>query len=311
MNTMLGTGADDMYNFAVEYSFKEIQQGNVPQGAEPFNAIRCYPQGREAAEFYVMAVAPDSDAIRLRDAGGNALPLEQVNITWPMANRLLLRPGDAITFVNKLDGKTYSLTIDGIAETYAGQFIFMPLDRFNHMTGMAPGSYSGLLSDRFLDLDERLLAGVKDMREADSAMDDLAAPMMSMIVAVTVVSVLMGVVIIFLVTSLMIEESRGTISLLKVFGYRGREVAGLILGSSTWIVVAGFFLGVPVMLASGNALYGYLGEMVNIVLPMLINPFYILLSFVVILAAYFITKRFCAKQLVGISMSEALKAGTE
>lgn len=310
MNVVLDGGMDDTYNFALEYSFKEIQHGDIPEGAEPFNAIRCYPEGKESAEFYVMAVEPDSAAITLRDARGDDLSKEQVNITYPLASRLRLEAGDTIRFVNKMDGKSYSLVIDGIAETYSGQFIYMPLDWFNRMTGQVPGSFSGLLADRELDIDERLLAGVKDLRDVNS-MGDLAMSMTAMILFITIIAGLIGAVIIFLVTSLIIEESRGAISLLKIFGYRGKEVKRLILGGSTPVVIAGFLLGIPVMLASANALYGYLGEMINLVLPMIVSPLYVLISFVLIFSVYELTKLLCGRKLAKISMSEALKAGTE
>jgi len=305
------SGADDMFNFAVEYSFNAVQQGDVPEGAEAFNAIRSFPEGRENAEFYVMAIAPDTVAINLVDSNGSELSMEQVNITAPLATRLRLRVGDTINFIDRMDGESYSLIINGIAETYTGQFIFMPLDRFNEMTGMAPGSFSGLLSDRELDIDSSLLAGVKNLQEASDAMDDLAGPMMSMILAVTLIAGLIGMVIIFLVTSLMIEESRGTISMLKVFGYRSKEIGKLILNSSTWVVIAGFILGIPIMLIFGTAMWRYLGEMINMVLPMIVNPLYVLVSFVVIITVYMFTKWLCGRKLAKISMSEALKAGAE
>jgi putative ABC transport system permease protein len=310
MNTVFG-GTDDMFNFAVEYSFKAVQQGDVPEGAEAFNAIRSFPEGRENIEFYVMAITTNSVAVNLRDASGGKLSMGQVNITAPLATRLKLRAGDTINFIDRMNGESYSLVINGIAETYTGQFIFMPLDRFNEMTGMAHGSYSGLLSDRELDIDPNLLAGVKNLQEASDAMDDLAGPMMSMIIAVTMIAGLIGMVIIFLVTSLMIEESRGTISMLKVFGYRGKEIGKLILNSSTWVVIAGFVFGIPVTLIFGTAMWRYLGEMINMVLPMIINPMYVLISFVVIFAVYLFTKWLCGKKLAKISMSEALKAGAE
>ena len=310
MNTVF-SGTDDMFNFAVEYSFNAAQKGKIPDGAEAFNAIRCFPEGRENVEFYVMAIAPDSAAVNLRDASGGRLGMDQVNMTAPLATRLRLRAGDTIDFIDRMNGESYSLAINEIAETNTGQFIFMPLDSFNDMTGMAPGSYSGLLSDRELDIAPGLLAGVKDLHEAGDAMDDLAGPMMSMIIAVTVIAGLIGMVIIFLVTSLMIEESRGTISMLKVFGYRAKEIGKLILNSSTWVVIAGFILGIPVMLIFGTAMWRYLGEMINMVLPMIVNPLYILASFLVIMAVYLFTKWLCGRKLAKISMSEVLKAGAE
>jgi len=198
--------------------------------------------------------------------------------------------------VNKLDGKSYSLTIDGIVEAYGEQFIFMPLDEFNRMTGQPLGSYRTLLSSHEIDFDENLLAGVMDARDPE-AFEDLATPTTLIVTSVTALAVLIAVIIIYLVTSLMIDESRSTISLMKVFGYRGKEVAKLILNSSTLAVFIGFWLGLPFMLAFGNNVSDYVAETINMVIPMIVNPLYILISFVLIFAVYEITKRLCGRKL--------------
>lgn len=309
MDVLMDSAGSDRY-FPMEYAFKEIRQGAVPEGAEPFNAIRCYPEGREAAEFYLLGLEPDSIGIMMRDSRGNNMPKNQVNITSLMANRLGLKAGDTFRFVNKVDGKLYSLTIDGIVETYSGQYIYMPLDEFNRMTGQTPGSYIGVLSKDELDIDENLLAGVKDMSDLE-AMADLSFTTTAMVALIAIAASLAGAIIIFLVTSLMIEESRSTISLMKVFGYREKEVSKLILSSSAPVAFIGFWLGLPLMLAVGNTLYGYLGEINNMVMPMIVDPLYVLISFVVIFGVYEMTKRLCGRKLAKISMSEALKAGTE
>jgi putative ABC transport system permease protein len=61
----------------------------------------------------------------------------------------------------------------------------------------------------------------------------------------------------------MIDESRYTISLLKVFGYCRKELAKLILNSSTPAVFIGIWPGLPLMLAFGNTISDYVAEMIN------------------------------------------------
>ncbi len=312
MNAVFSGDGMDMYQFAWEYSFKQMQQGEVPAESEPFNAIRCYPEGHESMEFYVTGIKADSTAIKLTDTAGQRLPANQVNITAPLASRLKLKKGDSISFVNKLDNQIYTLTIAGIAETYAGQFVYMPLDRFNEMTGVSADSYSGLFSQiQQPSIDEKLLAGVKDISSLSSGMDELALPMTGMVIFMAVIAGFMGVIIIFLVTSLMIDESRITISLFKVFGYQRKEVNALILNSSTIAVIIGFVIGVPLVVISAQAIYGYLGDMINMVLPIIISPWNIIICFLLIMLSYQISKVFCARKINKITMSEALKAGTE
>jgi putative ABC transport system permease protein len=306
---MDSTGSDRY--FPIETTFKEMQHGAVPKGAEPLNAIRSYPKGNEKAEFYVVGLKPDSIGITMRDSNGKDLPKNQVNITYLLAYRLGLKVGDTINIVSKVDGKSYSLKIDGIAQTYFGQYIYMPLDEFNRMTGNEPGSYLGILSKNKLDIDENLLTGVNDFSNLDKIDDTTASTLTSSVVLITIVASLAGAIIIFLVTSMMIEESRSTISLMKVLGYQEKEVAKLILSSSTPVVFIGFWIGLPLMLAVGNTLYGYLGEQINMVMPMIVNPWYVLISFVVIFTVYKVTKWLCGRKLAKISMSEVLKAGTE
>lgn len=313
MNVVMNKGALESYVYPLEYNFKEVQNlrdGGIPEGAEPYNTIRCYPGGRESVEFYLVGMEPNSIGFKVNDMRGNALSKDQVNISSPLASRLQLKKGDTISFVNKLDGKSYSLKIDGIVEAYGQQFVYMPLDEFNHMTGQPIGSYSTVLSNHEINFDENLLAGVMDARNPN-AYKDLNTPTTLIVASVTALAVLIAAIIIFLVTSLMIDENRNTISLLKILGYRRKELAKLILNSSTPAVFIGFWLGLPFMLAFGNNLYGYVAEIINMLIPMMVNPLYVLISFVMIFAVYEITKRLCGRRLAKISMSEALKAGTE
>lgn len=305
-----GDGTDDMYNFTYEYSFKALQEGEVPEGAIPFNAMRAYPEDNEIAEFYITGLPVGSGVVKLKDSQGNALPDNQVNITAPLANRLKLAAGDSISFVNKLDGEIHTLTIDAVAQSDSGSFIFMPLDEFNLMAMLPEGAYSGLFSETTLSVDESLLSGFKDMDNMDS-MEDLAMPMLFMVAGITAFAALMGGIIIYLVTSLMIEESRGTVSLMKVFGYRHSEIGPLVLNGATPFVVFGFALATPLTVMSLDAIYSYLGEMINITLPIMVSPLYVLISFALVLAVYLLTRRLSARKIAQLSMNVALKAGAE
>ncbi|MDR1558185.1 MAG: FtsX-like permease family protein [Clostridiales bacterium] len=125
------------------------------------------------------------------------------------------------------------------------------------------------------------------------------------------VAAVVALIILYLVTSLIIDENRKTISLFKVFGYKGREIKALILNSSTFVVAIGFLLSVPLVYASTGTLYDYIGGMINIVLPQTVNPLYILACFIIIMGTYQLSKWMCAKKVNSVSMSEALKAGSE
>ncbi|AOY78021.1 FtsX-like permease family protein [Clostridium formicaceticum] len=310
MNHVFNT-ASDVYQFEYEYAFKDIQYDEAPEGAEAFNAGKFYPDNNEGIEFYITGIEPDSTIVTLKDSKGNPLPNNQTNITKPLANRLGIKVGDAVTFINKADGKAYTFHIDAVADSKVEQFIFMPIDEFNIKLGLPENSYMGLFSINKLDIPDEELSGTKSLSEASDAMDEFLGQMISMVALMTIVSSIVALIILYLVTSLIIEENRNTISLFKVFGYRRREIKSMILNSSTFVIVAGFMISIPIMAASMGAMYGYLGNMINLVLPTIISPLYVAVCFVVIMLTYQLSKLLCAKKVNEVSMSEALKAGME
>jgi len=310
-NYVFNSSTADTYHFEYEYAFRELQSGEAPAGAEVFAAGRFYPENNEGIEFYVSGIEPESTLLTLKDSKGNPLPNNQINITKPLADRLGIKAGDSVNLINKDDGKPYIFHIDAVAESYVEQFIFMPIGELNAKLGLPANSYMGLWSTRKLDIPDEQLAGTKNLSELPSAMDEMFRSTASMVAAMTMVACVVGLIIIYLVTSLIIEENRNTISLFKIFGYRRREVRSLILDSSTLVIVAGFIIGIPLVAASFGAMYGYLGKMINLVLPTIISPLYVVVCFAAIMLTYQFSKLLCAKQVDTVSMSEALKAGTE
>ncbi|KRC62913.1 hypothetical protein ASE14_03655 [Agromyces sp. Root81] len=309
MDIVTERGALTRYNYQIEYNFTEVQDlkdSPVPAGAEPYNTIRVHPEGREAVGFYLTGMLPDSVGMKLNDTRGSPLPRNQVNITEPLATRLQLAVGDTLRFVSKLDGASYTLRIDGIIQAYGEQFVTMPLEEFNRLTGQPAGSYRTVLASQEMDFDESKLAGVLDTRDP-GAFEQIGAPTSLIMGSVSALAVLIAVVILFLVTSLIVEENHGTVALFKVLGYRRRELARLILNSATPAVVVGILLGLPAMLAFANLLFGLVAETLNMLIPITVNPWHVLISFVVIFVVYEITKWLSGRKLAKIAMSDALK----
>lgn len=311
MNFVFEGSVTDTYQFGYEYTFKDMQYGEAPEGTEVFTAGRFYPEDNEGLEFYISGVEPGSTMLTLKDNKGNPLPNNQINITKPLADRLGIKAGESVTFINKEDGKPYTFYIDAVAESQIEQFIFMPIDQFNDKMGLPEDSYMGLWSETRLNIPDQQLSGTKSLSELGNTIEDLWGPMISMVGAMTLISCVVALIILYLVTSLIIEENKNTISLFKIFGYRRREIKSLILDSATIVILIAFIISIPIMAASMNAIYGYLGNMINLVLPTIISPFYVLVCLAAIMLTYQLSKLICARKVNTVDMSEALKAAAE
>ncbi|WP_312612610.1 ABC transporter permease [Oscillibacter sp.] len=308
---MLNEGVKEMYNLNYEYVFKSGKTGEPPAGTEQFGAAYVSLVNDDDVSFYITGVLPGTERIRLKDLSGQTLKPEQNTITAPMAQKLDVSVGDALTVFDTENGKEHSFIIEQVADTYAGDFLFMPLDRFNAEFGLPADAYIGIWSDEPMTFSRGEIQTTKSIDAIVAGFDSLINQMGPMIYGLISAAFIVGLIIIYIATGLVVDESRASISLMKVFGYRKKEINKLILNSHTVIVVLGYLLGVPALLGTVDIFYQSLTESLQLVLPVKLNVWYMLLGLIVVMVTYEFAKLMCRKKVARIPMNEALKAGAE
>lgn len=308
---MLGEGISDLYDFKYEYVFTSAKTGTPPAETEPFNAAYVSLADNEDISFYVTGVLPSTKMLRLKDASGQSFQPEQSTITATLAQKLNVKPSGSVTVFDTEDGRKHSFTIEKIADTYVGDFLFLPLERFNAEFGYPADAYSGIWSGEAMTLPQGEIQSTKSIDTVVAGLGRMIDQMGPMVYGLVAAAFLLGLIIIYIVTGLVVDESRTSISLMKVFGYRKKEIGKLVLGSNTLIVILGYLLGIPALLGTAGVFFGSLTENLQIVLPVKLNVLYTLFGFIVVMATYELAKWMCRKKVARIPMSEALKAGTE
>ena len=308
----LTEGVAAVYDFEYEYTFPELRYDPLPEGAEPFAAALFLPDTSASHDFHVTGIAPDTTMVTLVDESDNRLQTDQVLITKPLADQLNVTDGGTVNIVRKLDGRTFSLKIDRVADNYEGNFIFLPLADFNETFAMPPGSYIGAFSNVELDLPADEPYNVVTLAEKIAGIEELLATVAAMIGLLAVIAFGISVIVIYVVTSLLVEENKDIIALMKIFGYRKKEINSLILNSSTIVVVIGYLIGIPLTLSAVGVLIQTMEETVGLTFPPATFSLpYLLIGLVVVILSYELSKRMCRRKINAVSMSEALKLGME
>jgi len=300
----------EAFKYNYQYVFNSIQKV-VPNGGEAFSEIPAALKSDNKATFTIYGVTPDSKYITFKDKSGSTLKSDKIIITRPLADKLNIKQGDIIQFVNRLDSKAYNVTVDSIAETYVGQYVYIPLDKLNNMLDYPAGSYMGLWSTEKLDIPENKLLASVTVDDMKKALDTMTQPLQTSIGSIAFMSFIIGLIVIYVVTSLTIEENKENISLMKVLGYRKKEVYSLILNSSSFIVIAGYILGVPLLLVSLKAMFASVTKDMSISFPVTIGYGYVFAGFIIIFLTYELSKLLSRKKVNRISMVEALKSRME
>ncbi|WP_026887601.1 ABC transporter permease [Clostridium beijerinckii] len=310
MDSLLKRSFNEAFKYNYHYVFNSLQNGK-PENGEAFLEIPFAMKYDDKTTFTVYGVDPDSKYISFKDKSGNILKSDQIIVTRPLADKFNIAPKDTLKLINRLDSKEYTIAVDSIAETFVGQYIYMPLDDLNDMLGLPSGSYIGLWSTEKIDIPENKLLTVVTVEDMKNAFDIMTKPLQAAIGSIAFISFIIGLIVIYVVTSLTIEENKDNISLLKVLGYRKNEIYSLILNSSRFIVVLGYILGVPLLLGSLTALFKSMTKEMSISFPVTIDYIYVLVGFVIIYLTFELSKLLSRKKINRISMAEALKSRVE
>lgn len=300
----------EAFKYKYQYVFNTVHHGS-PEKGEAFSESPFTSKSDSKATIAVYGVTPDSKYISFKDKSGNVLKPDKVIITRALADKLKIRPNDTIKIVSKLDSREYSIKVDSIAETYVGEYIYMPLHEFNDMLKYPADSYMGLWSTDKLDIPENKLYAAVTVENMKNALNSMTQPLQAAIGIISFMSFIIGLIVIYVVTSLIIEENKENISLMKVLGYRKKEVYSLILNSSSFIVVIGYIIGVPLLLSSLSALFKSVTKDMSMSFAVTLDYKYIFIGFIIIYLTYELSKIMSRRKINRISMAEALKARME
>lgn len=293
------------------YTFKTFQSGNTYPGEKRSISMFTTNLNNNSKDFAICGVQKDSKLLNMVDEDNNPIDFNQVVMTKSLSDRLHIHPGDEIKVKNKLNSKEFTIKIDKIAQSYIGDTIYMPLQSFNKLNGYPESSYLMIDSKEKLSLPQDMLLSVTTKQDLIDGYDTLLKPFRYMIGGIASVAFIIGLIVIYVVTSLLIEENKGNISMLKILGYKNREISSLILNSSSILVILGFIISVPLLLTSLAGFFSLMTESLDITIPAKLNLINILISFIVIMTAYELSKLLNKRKILSVSMSKSLNEKAE
>ena len=166
--------------------------------------------------------------------------------------------GDKISLYDKYEDKTHAVTFEGATATWgtkSNMNIYMSIDDFNEFFDNDTDYFNAYASNKELKLDARYFASEltpSDMRAIGDQFVDMMGDLIGMMVGL---SVFIFLLFIYLLTKAVIDHSARSISYMKVFGYRDREITKLYLRSITICVAVSLVVTQPLIIETLTALY--------------------------------------------------------
>ncbi len=228
-------------------------------------------------------------------------------INSSLVERFGYQIGDRVIFSDFAADTDFSFTVTGISDYSVGFTIFMDIDSMRALFGQDEDYFNTIYSDKALDIDEGRLYSVttkEDITRGSSVFVELMFPLVAtLITAGTVIFC----VVMYLMMGVMIDRAASGISLIKIFGYRPREIRALYLNGNLLVVAVGALLAVPLAKAVMDAIYP--SFICNVACSMKLTfPWYLFaILFAAVILVYFVINRLLIGKINRISPAEILK----
>lgn len=231
----------------------------------------------------------------------------RVLISSAMAQKYALKPGNDVVLKDEENERSYAFTVEGIVPYSAGFFAFMDIDSMRELMGQNDDYYNIVFADHALDIDSgRLYATVarEDVKKSASVFVDLMWPMIIMLM---LVSALIFIVVMYLMLKVMIDRSATSISMMKIFGYRKKEIRKLYLNGNLVVVAVSALIGIPLSKVIMDAMYPYLVSNIACSLNLTFDWWIYVGLFAAIIVLYLVITPFLMRRINKILPAEVLK----
>ncbi len=225
-----------------------------------------------------------------------------------------LKIGDTLTF--KVDNSTIiEYKIIDIAEEYMNISGYVNRDEYSKKIGFSKPVYTFLYSKNkdfanMKNLDSTTVdkvATVINFKDLKNSISKQLDKYNASIYVVIIFASIMAFVIILVIANIIVEENKKTISLMKVMGYKNKEVSSIVLNIYTPIIIISYLLSIPAMIKFLQKVIAVLSSDTEMVIPITLSFSKAIIGLIGLLVAYYIALLICRKVLNKIPLAVALK----
>lgn len=296
----------EIFLFRYQYLLSEIVTRPAPAGAEPFLVV---PMETEKGKGTVQLLGVDtsSQMIKFSREDGEKIEVKGLVFSRALADKLGIEKGDRVTFTGKLDGKKLTAKVSEIADISVGSYAFLPRKEVARFLGVPEGSYNGFWSK---EKPREVPGKVFIIFDKEEMMKSFAASIQPLYVAVVIlgtVAVLFSLAIIYVLSALILQENKFTIGILKILGWRDRDVNFMVLGSNDLLFIVGFLLGIPLFNAMVESLIKEATRDLEFSMVMKASPATWLITLTVLLLTWLLGRYLSHRKIAHLYPTEILK----
>ncbi|SEK27548.1 FtsX-like permease family protein [Ruminococcus albus] len=215
--------------------------------------------------------------------------------------------GDRVTFTDAASDRDYTFTVTDIAQYSPGFTVFMDISSMRELFGEDDDYFNAVYSSDELDIDAGRLYSITTKADIEKSSGVFVEQMGPLIYTLMTVGTVIFVVVMYLMMGVMIDRSSFGISLMKIFGYRPKEVRSLYLNGNLIVISIGALICIPLAKFLMDCIYPSFIPNVACSMSLDFPPYLYLIVYGAVLVVYFISSALLTRKLNRITPAEVLK----
>lgn len=285
---------------------------------EMYDNYKTKTKGAEAFSLYSLKTLPEStieEDISLYGLQNNSqyihiksLPKKGVYISKDVADKYNLKKGDRISLKESYKDLRYTFEIKGIYDAPGSMALYMSKSYFNEVFNCQEGYFNGYFSNRKItDLKDDYIASTITQDDLTKVSRQLNVSMGEMFYLVEGFAIVMFIMLIYLLTKMIIENNKVSISMVKILGYTSKEIQKMYVHATTIVIMISTLLSFGITTWILSYAFKIVFEKYAGWLPFYVEGSVYIKMFIMTVISYLFVMMIQMRKIKKIPMDEALK----
>lgn len=288
-----------------ETGMKTFQTGSVENGETLIDVMFEVPD--TTAAFNLVGYDEDNRLLKRETVSGTPVEYGKYYMTSAAANCYGISAGGDFTFVHRITGEHFTVTVTDIIDNNALKLLITSKENAARIVGVYPDQYNNILSEVPVNIPDEKVLMIADFDTYMNNFEQLLSATKAVYTILLAVGIIVCVLIVNLLSGMIIDENNRNISMLKVLGYHDREIGNIILSPNHFLLPCCYLLAIPVTAYMAKLMMADSVTNSGIWIDVVIKPQTVVIYFVIVAAAYLVSLVFAKRRLDRVEMTVSLK----
>lgn len=310
VTTIYDDGLESNINYEYLYVLNGYYKDELATGEGIINLSLELEESKNTVN--IIGVQPDTEYFNFNGIDSSVNLTKGFYISNLLAKTSNLKAGDKINLVDPVSLEKYQVEIQGIVDVNEQKALYTSLYNLNVLMENDSKEYNSIISNKQIDdNNDRIVSTVKRAELLVSLKSSLENSVLSVVNVLIIMGISIGIVVIYMITSMTVEESEPTITMLKVLGYKDKEISKMIFSGYKYLILVLYLLSIPMVLYFCEIQFMEEANSLNMLIHAKIQLDDIILGLLFVLFSYYIAIWISKKPIKKMSMIESLKKNRE